>query len=130
MNTQRKPELDISARKKEDFFKRGRAIAKKLDKNEPLEGPSKNIWFEDPDDLMQFLSKNKFDLIDVLRRSPHTMAELVHILKRNRSAIEKDLKVLSMFGLVECELKANPGHGRVKVARATNNEPVTLQIRF
>lgn len=81
MNTQRKPELDISARKKEDFFKRGRAIAKRLDKNESLGEPSKNIWFEDPDDLIQFLSKNKFDLINVLRRSPHTMAELVHILK-------------------------------------------------
>lgn len=130
MNTPRKPKLDISARDQEHFFKRGRTIAKKLDKGASLGEPTKNIWFEDPEDMMQFLTKNKFKILATLRIEPHSVSELVHLLKRDRSAIEKDLKVLETFGLVKCELKANPGHGRMKIVRAASKEPVTLQIRI
>ena len=129
MNTP-KPKLDISVREEENFFKRGRSIARKLDKGEPLGELTKNIWFEDPKDMMQFLTKNKFKILSVLRIEPHSVSDLVRVLKRDRSTIEKDLKVLETFGLVKCELKSNPGHGQMKMVRAANKEPVTLQIRI
>lgn len=117
--------VGISSR--ENFFKRGRVLAKKADKKEPLK-PSHIISFEDPADLAEFLSQNKINIILELRKAPLTVKELSVALNRDRTAIEKDLKILVDYGVIECHKKPNPGHGQQKVLTAVYDEPLLLQV--
>jgi predicted transcriptional regulator len=37
------------------------------------------------------------------------------ILKRDRKAVSRDVKILESFGLLKTREQANPGHGMMKV---------------
>lgn len=129
MSTPKKHKFDVDVREKHEFFERGRSIAKKADKGSKLD-TSKTIWFEDPKDLLKFICKSKFDLIDLIRGQPRSISELAKALKRNRSSVTRDVNTLEKFGLVESEMIVNAGHGRARIVKPISECAVTLQIKF
>jgi len=46
---------------------------------------------------------------------PAPLADLARTLKRDRTAVRRDVNVLVSFGLVQAHEETNPGHGRRKV---------------
>ena len=109
------------------FFERGKATAKALDQKKHL--PARRvISFEDPQDLVNFLTEYKLKLVASIRKKPRSITDLAKDLKRSRAAIDKDIQVLESVGIVKIEYVINPGHGKCKIITATNKSPVTLQV--
>lgn len=129
MSTRKNVDVDIAVHKHQDLFEQGRKIARKADKLVKLSA-SKTIWFEDPKDLLKFLSENKFDLISLIRDKPRSISELAKVLHRNRASVMRDVDVLEQFGLVKSEMAVNAGHGRVRIVKSARKDAVTLQIKF
>ena len=96
------------------FFDRSLARARRLDRGEKL--PSEmRITFEDPSDLMRVLSAERVRVLHTVRMKPRPISGLAAILKRDRKAVSRDVKVLESFGLVKTHEALNPGHGMMKV---------------
>jgi predicted transcriptional regulator len=58
------------------------------------------------EELTQLFTKRRIELIEeIKKRGPNTMSELAKLLKRELSAIERDLKVLEGLELVRLEKK-------------------------
>ena len=111
----------------EDFFARGKKMAKLLDKGESLQ-PRRIISFEDAHDLIKFLTETKLALLAAIRKKPDSISKLAHKLHRSRSAIDKDVQLLESIGIVESEYVINPGHGRRRIIKAIDARPIKLQV--
>ncbi|MDP2804938.1 MAG: HTH domain-containing protein [Gallionellaceae bacterium] len=101
----------------EEFFKRGKAIAKLADKGRQIPR-EKVISFEDPQDLASLVTTAKLALFREVRECPGSISDLSGRLHRDRSAVKRDIDELKRFGLVEVEDVPFPGHGRKKEVRA------------
>jgi predicted transcriptional regulator len=110
-----------------DFFARGKRIAKQLDKGEEVL-PSRIISFEDTEDLIEFLTKTKQALLAALRKKPDSISGLAHTLHRSRAAIDKDVRQLESVGILVSEYVINPGHGRCRIIKAVDANPVKLHV--
>lgn len=111
----------------EDFFSRGKHIAKMLDKGEKV-SPSRIISFEDPEDLIEFLTKTKQALLAALRKKPDSISGLANKLHRSRAAIDKDVRQLESIGILVSEYVINPGHGRRRIIKAVDENPIRLHV--
>src|SRR5690348_3922204 len=100
----------------DDFFARGKRIAKQLDQNKSI-ASERIISFEDPKDLIKFLTEAKLMLLAAIRKKPDSISSLAHKLHRSRSAIDKDIQLLESVGIVESEYVINPGHGRHRIIK-------------
>ncbi len=102
----------------QDFFKRGRQLAKAADRGErlPLE---RIISFEDPSDVMKLITAGRLALIRTVKESPGSITEIAERLHRDRSAVKRDIDELERAGLLTVADKVLPGHGRMKEVRAT-----------
>ena len=96
------------------FFGRSAARAQKLDRGERLL-PEMRLTFEDPADLLRVLSAQRIRVLDAVRRNPAPVSELANVLKRDRTAVRRDVRILTTFGLVDIHEETNPGHGRRKI---------------
>ena len=108
----------------EQFFARGRRLAKALDRGERIP-PSRIIAFEDFESLLQVLTKKRLLLLRQLRQTPGSISELARKLKRDRSAVTRDVQMLERYGVIEVTEKPLAGHGRQKVVT-----PVARDIRL
>ena len=90
------------------------ARAQKLDRGEKLL-PEMRLTFEDPADLLRVLTAQRVRVLDAVRRNPAPVSELAAVLKRDRTAVRRDVRVLTTFGLVNTHEETNPGHGRRKI---------------
>lgn len=97
----------------ESFFRRARSAARRADEGESFDGAI-TLSFEDPQRMFEVLSAARRELVRAVIGKPKTLADLTRALKRERTAIAKDLKVLEAAGLVRTRREPNPGHG-VKV---------------
>ena len=95
----KKPEVIITTDGEEGFFRRGKEIAKLADRGEPIP-PRHIINFESVEDMLAVLTKARRGLMAVLREKDAPIAEIVHLLRRDRSAVVKDIKLLEQYGLV------------------------------
>ena len=111
----------------DDFFARGRLVAKQLDKGEKIL-PSRIISFVDPEDLIKFLTQTKRALLAAIRKKPNSISGLANELHRSRSAIDKDVQMLESIGIVESEYASNPGHGRCRIIKTTDSRPIKLRV--
>ncbi len=111
----------------EDFFERGKSIAKRLDKGEKL-SLQRIVSFEDPEDLVKFLTQTKRALLAAIRKKPSSISSLAHELHRSRSAIDKDIQMLEDIGIVESEYVTNPGHGRYRIIKTADSNPIRLRV--
>lgn len=125
----RKDEVNIIVKtgSLEEFFARGKLVSKMLDKKKSIP-TARMIIFEDPADLVSFLTKSKLALMAVLRKKPDSISGLARKLHRSRAAINKDIRMLESVGIVESEYLSNPGHGRCRVVKTTNAKSVKLHV--
>ncbi len=96
------------------FFARSTARAQKLDRGEKLL-PEMRLTFEDPADLLRVLTTQRVRVLEAVRTNPAPVSELAAILKRDRTAVRRDVRILMSFGLVNTREETNPGHGRKKI---------------
>lgn len=107
-------EVSLTTSTVDDFFKRSLERARKLDRGEKLPAEIR-LTFEDPADLMRVLSAQRIRVLLTVRARPSPVSDLAIILKRDRKAVSRDVKVLESFGLVRTHEQPNPGHGLMKV---------------
>lgn len=119
--------VTVKTESRKDFFARGRRVAKMLDKGEKILS-SRIISFEDPEDLIEFLTKTKQALLAALRKKPDSISGLANKLHRSRAAIDKDVRQLESVGIVISEYVINPGHGRSRIVRAVDSNPIKLYV--
>ena len=92
----------------EDFFQRGRTLAKLIDQQAPL--PEWHIIsFEDPSDLLELLSDDRLTLFRAIKKQSGSTVSLAERLHRAPAAIERDVDALEKAGL----LKIEDGHVHV-----------------
>lgn len=103
------------------FFKRGKDIARLADRSATLPN-EKIIMFEDRADLISLISQSKMNLVAAAKEKPGSIKDLSIRLKRDRSAVSRDVIRLAKFGLVTVEDKPLPGHGRMKEVRAVADQ--------
>ena len=101
----------------DDFFKRGRTVAKLADQGK-LIPRERIIAFEDPEDMARLITTAKLALFREVRLQPGSITELSERLHRDRSAVKRDVSELERAGLIEVEEMPLPGHGRKKEVRA------------
>jgi predicted transcriptional regulator len=108
--------LNVSVGTTGDFFKRSLGRARKLDRGQKLAAEMR-LTFEDPADLIRVLTVQRLRVIRAVRKKPAPVSELAIVLKRDRTAVKRDVKILTAFGLVKIREEANPGHGRRKIVQ-------------
>jgi predicted transcriptional regulator len=108
--------VTITTAPPEDFFRRGRRLAKLADAGQPIP-EQRVISFEDPAELLQLLTPARLTLIQIIKKAPGSIAAIAARLYRDRRAVKRDLDALTRYDLVTIEAKALPGHGRMKEVR-------------
>lgn len=100
----------------EDFFARGKALAKRLDRRERIgaRDVAATITFEDIADLLHALTPARLELIRVVKSEPGSITSLAQRLNRDRSAVTRDVELLRQIGILEVEDRPEPGHHRQK----------------
>ena len=112
--------LTIKTGTEEDFFKRGRQLARAADRGEPIP-EERIISFEDPADVMKLITTTRLALFRTVKEMPGSITDIAERLHRDRSAVKRDVDELERAGLVTIADKVLPGHGRMKEVRATAN---------
>ncbi len=100
----------------EEFFERGREIARLADQGEPIPA-EKVIAFEDPEAVTRLMTTAKLALFRAVKACPGSITEISARLHRDRSAVKRDVDELERAGLVVVDTKPLPGHGRKKEVR-------------
>lgn len=99
------------------FFGRARDAARRADHGAAFQGRV-TLSFEDPQRMFTVLSEGRRRLMIEVMLEPKSINELSRRLRRNRSAVTKDVGLLERVGLVVSERQTNPGHGIQKVVRS------------
>lgn len=94
----------------DDFFTRGRALARKLDAGKSIPD-SVVITFEKARDFIEVMTPQRYRVMEWVASHPGTIRDISHGLRRNPDAIRKDVKVLAGFGILSVTKRKNPGHG-------------------
>jgi len=110
--------LTIKTGTEENFFKRGRQLAKAADSGEQLPD-ERIISFEDPTDVMKLITEARLALFHAVKEMPGSITQISERLHRDRSAVKRDVDELERAGLVTVASKVLPGHGRMKEVRVT-----------
>jgi len=95
------------------FFERGRELAKAADRGDAIPS-SRVVAFEDVASLLHVLTEKRVLLLKQIKETPTSISLLAKKLKRDRSAVTRDVQVLERFGVVQVTDKPLPGHGRQK----------------
>ncbi|HYL76080.1 MAG TPA: hypothetical protein VEU96_17855 [Bryobacteraceae bacterium] len=107
-------DLDVGTGTAKDFFERSLRRARKLDQGERLPAEMR-LTFEDPSDLLRALTVQRVRVLHAVRKKPAPVSDLAVVLKRDRTAVKRDVKILASLGLVKTHEEKNPGHGRRKI---------------
>jgi len=108
--------INVSTGTTEAFFERSLKRARRLDRGEKLAAQIR-LTFENPGDLLRVLTAERVRLIHAVRVRPAPVTDLAIALKRDRTAVKRDVKILTSFGLVGIHEETNPGHGRRKIVQ-------------
>ena len=108
--------LNVSTGTTEDFFERSLKRARRLDRGKKL-ATEIRLTFEDPADQLRVLTAQRVRVIRAVRKKPAPVSDLAIVLKRDRTAVKRDVKILTSFGLVKIREETNPGHGRRKIVQ-------------
>jgi transcriptional regulator, ArsR family len=109
--------ITIKTATPDDFFRRGREIARKADAGKTLPR-EKIISFDDPADLLSLLTTARLDVYRAVQERPESITGVASRLHRDRSAVKRDVDALARAGLLAVEDKVLPGHGRMKEVRS------------
>lgn len=112
----------------DQFFDNLKNTMRAADKGKRIK-PSYTFTFEDPSEMLHFLSETKINLIKTIRHHPDSVTNIAKAIKRNRAAVYRDVHELEHYGLVKTSEKVNPGHGRHKIVSLTALE-LKLEARI
>lgn len=101
----------------DDFLGRAREVGRLADAGKPIP-ESFVISFEDPADMLAVLTPARLALFRIIKQKPGSIASLAQMMKRDRSAVTRDVAALGKAGLVTVTEKNHPGHGRIKEVHA------------
>ena len=104
---------EIRVERVDTFFERGRTYAKAADLGAAIPS-SRVVAFEDVESLLHVLTEKRVLLLKQIKETPTSISLLAKKLKRDRSAVTRDVQVLERFGVIEVTEKPLPGHGRQK----------------
>ena len=110
--------ITIKAGNEQDFFRRGKVLARMADAGQPMP-EERTVSFEDPADLLRLLTASRLDLFRSVKSEPGSITVVAARLHRDRSAVKRDVDQLAQAGLVTIETKTLPGHGHMKEVRAS-----------
>ena len=105
--------VEIRIEKVEAFFERVRRVARLADSGAPIP-PSRIVAFEDVELLLHVLTAKRVSLLKQVRQAPESISGLARKLKRDRSAVTRDVQLLQSYGVLEVKEKPLAGHGRQK----------------
>jgi predicted transcriptional regulator len=101
----------------DDFLGRARKLGRLADAGRPI-AESCVISFEDPADMLAVLTLARLALFRVVKQKPGSIASIAQKMKRDRSAVARDVAALCKAGLVTVTEKTHSCHGRMKEVRA------------
>ena len=104
---------EIRVERVDAFFERGRKLAKAADKGDAIPS-SRVVAFEDVESLLHVLTEKRVLLLKQVMETSTSISLLAKKLKRDRSAVTRDVHVLERFGVIQITEKPLPGHGRQK----------------
>ena len=104
---------EIRVERVDSFFERGRKLAKAADRGNAIPS-SRVVAFEDVESLLHVLTEKRVLLLRQVNQTPTSISLLAKNLKRDRSAVSRDVQVLERFGVIQVTEKPLPGHGRQK----------------
>ena len=104
---------EIRVERVDSFFERGRKFARTLDEGHFIPS-SRVVAFEDVESLLHVLTVKRVHLLRQVNETPTSISMLAKKLKRDRSAVTRDVQVLERFGVIRVTEKPLPGHGRQK----------------
>ncbi|WP_255429312.1 MarR family transcriptional regulator [Ramlibacter albus] len=96
-----------------DFFERGRRIAKAADSSEVIPEEAV-VTFGDPVELVRALTPSRLELVAAVKAKPDSIQGIADRVHRDRSAVRRDLQALIDAGIVLVERRVLPGHGTMK----------------
>ena len=95
------------------FFERGRKLARVADRGDTIPS-SRIVAFEDAESLLHVLTEKRVLVLKQVKETPASIGMLAKKLKRDRSAVSRDVQILERFGVIQVTEKTLPGHGRQK----------------
>ena len=95
------------------FFKRGRKLATQADAGGVIPS-SMVVAFEDVESLLHVLTEKRVLLLRQVKEMPTSISLLARKLRRDRSAVTRDVQLLERFGVIQVTEKPLPGHGKQK----------------
>jgi predicted transcriptional regulator len=110
--------MTIGAGGFEEFKKRSLARAEKLDRGEKI-APEAFITFADPLHMLEVLTAKRLEIIREIKGESHSITSLAARLNRDAKSVRRDVLKLEHAGVVRTFVKVNPGHGKVRIIRAT-----------
>lgn len=116
-----KSKVTIGTGTADDFFRRVRENARKLDRGEDIE-PGITITFEDPLEMLEILTSERVRLLRKTKSGALPIANLATQLRRDIRAVSRDVARLEKAGLLRTSYRTNPGHGRFKVVEPVARE--------
>jgi predicted transcriptional regulator len=112
----------------DEFKKRSLARARLLDRGLKLE-PETRISFETAEDMVRCLTPLRLKLLEAARLKEASITELAEMVGRDRTAVQRDIKVLAEYGLLVLTKQVNPGHGQVQMVKAAAGKiTLTAQV--
>jgi predicted transcriptional regulator len=111
----------------EGWAKRGRARARLMDAGLPFP-PSRGITFESPAEMVRLLTPARLDLFAALKKETVSIKDLARVLRRDVSAVRRDVSALEKFGIVQSKHVVNPGHGRVRMVSAPASISISAEL--
>ena len=77
-----------------------------LIEEEPEVEESQIVFVMEREELTRIITKKRLELLDIINKQhPNTVKELAMRVKREDSAVDRDLKILEQYGLVKLERK-------------------------
>ena len=110
-------QASVKVERLDEFLGRARKLARLADAGKSIP-ESFVISFEDPADMLAVLTPARLALFRAIKKKPGSIASIAQTIKRDRSAVTRDVAALGKAGLVTVTDKAHPGHGRMKEVRA------------
>jgi len=110
------------------FLQRGRRLARPADRAGRIQ-PCRVIAFRDIESLLQVLTAKRVLLLKQVRTAPGSITDLARKLRRDRSAVTRDVQALERAGVLRVSEKSLPGHGRQKwIAPIARDIHLTAQL--
>lgn len=104
-----------------EFFKRGKEVAKLADSGQQIP-QSRLIGFEDPTALAAVITAHKLKIIRAVRAKPAGVGVIAKKVGRHETAVARDIRQLTKFGILKVRKVKNPGHGTMNFVEPAADE--------